>query len=159
MTTTDQTTTTEATEQTTEAPEPTDAPEQPDNPNAEAKKYRLRLRETEAELTEAREQVTANAETIERLQRTLIERAAAEQLTDPADLWRYAEDTTTADLLAEDGTPDPEKVTAAVTAVVAERGYLAKTRTPRPDLSQGASGNAPTRSADPIGDYLAGTLR
>ncbi len=84
----------------------TDDQQTEDTGNREAAKYRRRLRDTEAE----RDQL---AQRVESMQRTEVERlAAVALLKEPRALW--AAGTELADLLAEDGTVDPEKVTAAI---------------------------------------------
>lgn len=142
---------------TTEAPEPTERENTPENGNREAAKYRTRLREAEAERDAVRGELETAAATVERLQRALVERDAAEHLRDPADLWRYAEDASVADLLTEDGTPDPEKVSAVVSDILAERRHLARPRTPRPDMTQGGTGTPPP-PADPVAAFLTDRL-
>lgn len=116
----------EATTPTTEAPEqppttpadddagtehtPADAITEPPYDPAEepvsheAKRYRLRLRETEEALGELARQVSL-------LQRDKAEQIAAETISHPAGLW--ASGVQVSDLLDEDGNVAREKVTAA----------------------------------------------
>lgn len=127
-------TTTEPT--TTEPTEPASTPDAPDDPGTdggdrEAAKYRRRLRETEAE----RDTLTAS---VDSLRRQLVDNLAAPALVDPGDLWRLGVDL--ADLLADDGAVDVDKVNGAIEAVLAERPHLAAPRAPRADLGQGARG-------------------
>lgn len=103
-------------------------------PNREAARYRRRLRATEAERDGLRAQV-------ESLQRAEVERVARTDghLTRPSALW--ASGVSLADLVAQDGTVDRERVMTAVGAAVDRLG-LATVRAPRPDPSQGARGGA-----------------
>ena len=142
--------------QTTEAPEPTEHESAPENGNREAAKYRTRLRETEAERDTVRGELDAAHATVERLQRALVETAAASDLVDPADLWRHG-GVEVSELLADDGTPDPEKVSAVVSDILAERRHLARPRTPRPDMTQGGTGTPPP-PADPVAAFLTDRL-
>lgn len=102
------------TDETTENPrddELEDTPETDESterPNREAR-YRLRLREAEAERD-------ALAGRLTRLQHAEAERLAGEQLTDGADLWR--DGATLTDLLDDDGDLDPGKVREAAEALV-----------------------------------------
>lgn len=90
---------------TPEAADPAQA-EQPEESegNAEAAKFRKRLRETEAERDRLRDQVTA-------LQRQQIEARVASAGVRPAALWAV---TQLADLLTEDGAIDDTKIDTAV---------------------------------------------
>ena len=126
-----------------------------DHRNNEAKRYRLRLRETEAERDKLTEQIAGHEQTIRALQRRLIETAAATTLRDPADLWRY-DNLEVTDLLDDQGIPDPEKIIAAVDNMTAQRRHLERPRTPKPDRKQGAGGPPATIApADPVAAYLA----
>lgn len=81
-------------------------------------KYRVQLRETQAE----RDQLAAR---VESLQRGEVERLAAKVIKQPSALW--AAQTSLADLLADDGTVDERKVTDAASAAQKTLG-LAATR-------------------------------
>lgn len=133
----------------------TEAAEAPKG-NREAAKYRTQLRETEAKLAE----VTSSAETVTgklgNLNRMFIEHLAADGLKDPADLWRYGADVDA--LLTEDGTPDPDKVNAAVQDLLTERPHLTTRPTPKPDLSSGARGQMNYGPKDPVGDALSAAM-
>jgi len=89
-----------------------------EHPAAEAKRYRLRLREAEA----TRDQLAAQ---VEAMQRAEAERIAAATVIQPASIW--AAGTTVADVLDDDGNVDPEKVKAA-TITAAESLGLARTK-------------------------------
>ncbi|PND54445.1 hypothetical protein CRM90_28000 [Mycobacterium sp. ENV421] len=91
------------TEHTADAPEDTDQPAEDKPTNREAK-YRVQLRETEAQ----RDQLAA---TVEAMQRAEVERLAAEHLTKPAALWTAGVELTS--LVGDDGTIDPDLVLAA----------------------------------------------
>lgn len=112
-------TTTEATEpadtdldvtEAAEVTEPADTDAQDDTDpfadrqDRDAAKYRRRLRDTEAE----RDTLAAQ---VEALQRAAIDAQAEAQAIKPAALW--ASGVQLADLLTDDGTVDPSKVTAA----------------------------------------------
>lgn len=105
-------------------------------PSREAAKYRRRLRDTETERDTL-------AETVTTLQRNEVERLAASAIANPAALW--AAGVELSDVLAEDGSVDAEKVTAAAKDA-AERLGLAQ---PRPaNYVRGEGSNpSPTRSA------------
>ena len=79
--------------------------------NAEAKKYRRRLREVEAERDQLQEQVQT-------LRRSEVERQVSGELEDPSDLWRAG--TELEHLLDEDGAVDQGKVAETARAVTAE---------------------------------------
>lgn len=88
---------------------------------AEAIKHRLRAKRA----TEGEQRLLA-AET---------HRAAADVLADPTDLLTFTE---TAELLDDDGWPDPERIAAAAADLVARKPHLA-VRRPRGDIGQGAT--------------------
>jgi len=97
----------------------TDVPD--DEPEPQSKRearYRTALRETEAE----RDTLAAK---VEALQRAEAERLAAKVIQKPGALW--AAQTALADLLNDDGTVDPRKVTDAATTAQKALG-LAATR-------------------------------
>jgi hypothetical protein len=116
-----------------DAPEPTDTPETPARGTAaEAKRYRLKLRETEAE----RDRLAA---LVERHRRADVERALSEsKLADPADLWR--DGLTLDELLDDDGSIDDTKLADAVAAVLAAHPSWAKPTRKPVDLGQGPRG-------------------
>lgn len=92
-------------------PEPADEPEPRSRREA---KYRTQLREAEAE----RDQLAA---TVEALQRTEVERVAADWIAEPTALWAAA-GVQLADLVTENGTVDAAKVTAAARAAREQLG-------------------------------------
>jgi Zn-dependent M28 family amino/carboxypeptidase len=99
---------------------------------AEAKRYRLKLRETEAE----RDRLAA---LVERHRRADVERALSEsKLADPADLWR--DGLTLDELLDDDGSIDDTKLADAVAAVLAAHPSWAKPTRKPVDLGQGPRG-------------------
>ena len=125
--------TTETTEPTAEVEQPTeveDTEQQQDGGNAEAAKYRRRLREAEGERD-------ALAGRLENMQRAEAERLAAEHLAKGAGIW-----TTTAlsDVLDDDGNVDPDRVAQAAQDARENIGLAPAHGTPRPDPSQGALG-------------------
>jgi hypothetical protein len=66
-----------------------------------------------------------------------VQRVAGTVLANGADLLEVG-GIALPDLLDDDGRPDVEKIEGAARALLAERPYLAGTRAPRPDPSQGA---------------------
>ena len=123
-------TTTEAGAELEQPTEAESTEQEQDGGNAEAAKYRRRLREAEAQ----RDTLT---ERLEGLQRAEVERLAGEHLAKGAGIW-----TTTAlsDVLDDDGTVDPAKVTQAAQEARESVGLAPAHGTPRPDPSQGALG-------------------
>ncbi|PXX59847.1 hypothetical protein DFR70_111234 [Nocardia tenerifensis] len=89
-----------------------------DSPNAEAAKWRRKLRDTETELIAARERII-------RYQHAEIERIAAAQLAVPADLFDIGKVTLPA-LLDDNDDPDPVKVHIAVEELLSTRPGLHK---------------------------------
>jgi len=123
-----------STENTPEnTPEPgTGSEETGKGANAEAARYRTRLREAEAERDGISERLTG-------YQRREAERLAASTLSRPADLWLDGADPS--ELLDDEGQLDPEKVAATVAGVLTDRPQLEAGRVrPRPDHAQGGSG-------------------
>ena len=115
-----------------------------ESPNAEAAKYRRRLRETEAAHLEAeqawkteRDQLIAQRDALRKAE---VERIATEQGVTPALVW--AAGTDLGDLVAEDGTVDKDKVAATVDGV--RREFL-----PAPRLAPSLNGAG--RMGEPIG--------
>lgn len=131
MTITDASTDTKEPAETTE---PTTEPTTDEGGNAEAAKYRRRLREAEAERDAARG-------TVESLQRQLAEHLVADRLAQPSDLWDIGRAAVT-ELLGEDGALDPAKVSDAVDSLLAARPGLSTRRAPRPDAGMGKQGGA-----------------
>jgi hypothetical protein len=86
---------------------------QPDHPSRREARYRTQLRAAEAEREELRSQV-------ESLQRAQVDAAIAGYGIKPKAVW--AAGTALADLLGDNGLPDPAKVKAAVTAARFEFG-------------------------------------
>lgn len=153
--------TAENTEHTTEAT-PTEAtdlqeqssseqPEQTANPNAEAAKYRRKLRDTEEALTEFQTTVEAQNQRITSLQRKLIDQHTGPHLHDADDFWKFAE-TELEDLLDDDGLPDLNKVDETLETLLEERRYLKNLRVPQPDPSAGAKGTPAPRPT--VEDFL-----
>lgn len=85
--------------------------------NREAAKYRLRLREAEAERDLAKWQIKTSA-------RAFLEMVAAERLQDPADLWRFG--LSADDVLDEYGVIDPRQIVDAIESLLSARPYLAR---------------------------------
>jgi hypothetical protein len=114
----------------------------------EAANYRTRLRDTEAE----RDRLAA---TVATFQRAAVEKLAAsgdgKKLAAGADLWVAG--VKVEDLLAEDGTVDAAKVSAAVEGVLADHPNWGPTRVRVPrDMGQGQRESAagPVRSMQQI---------
>jgi hypothetical protein len=105
----------EPVEPTPETPEPT--------PNSEAARYRVQLREAQAERDELAGRLTG-------YQRNECERAVADLLEQPGDLWEIAQ----ADVAAfygDDGTLNEAELRAAAGALIDQRPRLAKPMGPR----------------------------
>lgn len=114
-------------------------------------RYRTQLREVEAERDELREQVETARKATEAAQRALVDRLAADSRVKAEALWASLGDAGLSSLLDDDGNISAERVTEACESAASSFGL---SRTPRPDLSQGASGAAP-----PAGDAMADALR
>lgn len=99
-------------------------------PTNEAKKYRLRLRETEAALTAANERIAA-------MQRADAERIASSHLAEPGDLWSLG-GSELADVLDDDGNISADAVTSLAEGIVKSRPGLRK-QSKAVDPSQGRS--------------------
>jgi hypothetical protein len=135
--------------ETTEADSPTpdgNGSEPAETPNAEAARYRRRLREVERE----RDRLTG---TLERYQRAQVERIAQEAgMAVPGDLWAVGGDL--AALVHDDGAVDAEAVSTLVTDILGARPTWRTVVFP--DLGQGARG-MPTppvswaQALDPMG--------
>lgn len=91
----------------------------PESPNAEAARYRRRLREVETE----RDTLAARVETFQRRE---VERLAASHLSRPSDVWLDGAEI--AGLLDDQGDVDPLAVQAATVAVLDGRPQLAPKR-------------------------------
>ena len=117
-----------------------------DSGNREAAKYRRRLRETEQE----RDRLTAQ---VEALQRSEIERAAAAEQIKPAALWSVTE---LADLLAEDGTVDADKLTAGIQAAREVLGLPAPRRNHVPGEGRNPIGASRSTPRDDMVNVVMG---
>ena len=120
--------------------------------NAEAAKYRTRLRETEAERDRLAGIVTGFRTT--EVERTVA--ALSDTLGDPHDLW--TDGVTLDDLLDDDGTVDAGKVEAAVAGVIERHPAWAKQEPPFPDLGQGVRGEIASASPS-IGEAVRNAVR
>lgn len=130
-----------------EPQEGTAGEEQGKNPNREAAKYRTRLREVETERDTLASQV-------ERLQKAHVELMVQDRLHSPKALW--ANGTNVADLLDEDGRPDPEKVKEAVSEAVTSLGLAERPRTPKPHPAQRFGDAVPRPDADGMAAAIRG---
>ncbi|MFJ4220631.1 hypothetical protein [Curtobacterium luteum] len=115
--------------------------------NAEAAKYRRELRDTQAELATVKEQLTT-------MRRAEVERLAEPEGVNGAALW--ASGVELDDLLNEDGTPNTDAVTAAVTSARTAFGIQAKPSTSSAE-GQGTVGESITGPKEQAG--WAGALR
>ena len=114
--------------------EPTPPENEPANPNAEAAKWRRRLRDTEAE----RDRLRAWKDD---QQRGEIERKATERLASPADLWLASSPDAMRD---DEGQIVQAKVDAELARVLEERPHWAKQpERSYPDLHQGPRASEP----------------
>lgn len=117
------------------------------DPNAEARKWRLQLRDTEKRLAAADQRITA-------MQRAEVERLCTTAKTRPDALWDSGIDL--AALLADDGTVDPDAVKAAITSARDRYGIIDPPLKASPvsdpgNFSSGTTGR-PTGTRTP--DYL-----
>lgn len=128
-----------STDEPTDQEAPPEAPEsaQDDRPANREAKYRIRLRETEAQRDALQERVTT-------MQRQAAEGIAAELLDKAAALWAV---TDLQGLLDEQGDLDPAKVTEAANRAISELGASA----PRVSLDFG-QGRRRDRQTGPGGD-------
>lgn len=106
------------------------------DPNSEAARHRIARREAEA-------QTQAVSAKLEAMQRSAIDAQVTALHMKPAALW--AAGTKLADLLGDDGVPDPAKVEAAAEAAKEQLGIPAPKMPPR-GLSSGASSYQPPRN-------------
>jgi hypothetical protein len=102
-----------------------DAPtEEGDPANREAAKYRVRLREVEGE----RDRLT---EQLENVRAQLVQDHARKYLVDPSDVWFGGG---VEEMLAEDGSVDPERVKDVCARLTEQRPHWRRPRsTPDPD--------------------------
>lgn len=98
------TATAETSDATAEAPEATEA-----RGSNEARAYRKRAQEAEAERDSLRERLST-------MQRNEIERMAGDKLVDPTDLW--ATGATVNDYLDADGNLDPDKLNTSIGVIL-----------------------------------------
>lgn len=135
------------------APEPQDAADAEPSSDVsalrrEAASYRRRLRAVEAERDALVAQVDAR-------DRADVERLASDKLADPSDLWQGGVVELTA-LRGDDGALEPERIAAAVDAVVAARPHWAKpAKAPSFDGGAGVT-PAPAGPSMPFGEALKG---
>jgi len=108
--------------------------------NAEAAKYRRRLREVEAE----RDALSA---TLLAARRRDVERHARGHLADVDDAWTIGQ-WNVDEMLGEDGLVDDAKVAAATSALIESRPRLAKGEDISGDFDGGARSSASRPSAD-----------
>lgn len=125
----------------------TDTPDDDhDAGNREAARYRRRLRETEQERDRLTQQVEA-------LQRSEVERAAAAEQIKPAALWSVTE---LADLLAEDGTVDADKLTAGIKSARDVLGLPAPRRNHVPGEGRNPIGSSRSAPRDDMVNVVMG---
>ncbi|MGG7307549.1 hypothetical protein ACQXVK_10195 [Curtobacterium sp. AB451] len=146
MTTTEDTSTTTTGEQQQGQQTPPEAPAAGGG-NAEAAKYRRELRDTQAELATVKEQLIT-------MRRVEVERLAEPEGVNGAALW--ASGVELDDLLNEDGTPNTDAVTAAVSNARTAFGIQGKPATSSAE-GQGAVGESITGPKEQTG--WAGALR
>ena len=118
--------------------------------NTEAAGYRRRLRDTERERD-------ALAERVDRYRRTEVSRLAADTLAVGTDLLSIG-DTALADLVNDDGDPDPQKIRTAAETLVRTRPGLKRGPTPgetRAAIGQGGTHSAPTAPGTTWTDVLS----
>ena len=125
---------------------------------AEAKKFRHLYRESEANRAAENAKHQTDHESalvkIAEYERREAERAAAEVLHDPADLWIHTDETEQRQWSDEFGNIVNAKVRAAAEAVAEQRPYLAKPNTAPPPTDRPIEhlrpGASPTRQEKPV---------
>ena len=116
----------------TEAPEETPEVGSDGKTSREAAKWRTKFRDAETQIAAMTEHVTT-------LQRQLVDQAIAKRITDPSDFWTQAN---IADLLADDGTLDPDRIDAKIAEVLAAKPHWTKRASaaaPTTDVGSGFS--------------------
>lgn len=113
-----------------------DQPDQGGNSNSEARKYRLRLRETERERDQLRD-------TLERTRRSVVDHAVTAAGLDPRLL--TAAGHSTESFIGEDGLIDHAALTSAITKTAEEFKVNRPRLTPNPQ--QGTGGAPPRRTS------------
>jgi glycine/D-amino acid oxidase-like deaminating enzyme len=125
-----------------EAAQPTDTPGDdaaPESPNREAARYRIKLREAEAERDSL-------ATRLANMQRSQIDAHITTMGVKPAAVWAAGAELP--DLVGDDGVVDPEKIAQAVAKAKAELGIdTSKHRPPVGSLRSGAMAPQPPRNA------------
>jgi hypothetical protein len=107
--------------------------------NAEAARYRTRLRESEA----ARDTLTATLDGYRR--RDVVQAAEAAGMARGGDLFDAGQELSA--MLADDGTVDAAKVAAAAAVVLAERPHWAVRPPPRPKVDDAQGRQSPPQSS------------
>jgi hypothetical protein len=125
-------------------------PDEDESPNAEAARYRVRLREAEQEVGHLRGR-------IETMQRADVERQLAGRVAQPADIFEIG-GVDLADLLDDDGNVVPELVDTAVFGLLESRPGLAYQEPPAAGPSTfGMGKHRPTAEPGPSwGDVIRG---
>lgn len=109
-----------------------------DSPNREAARYRVKLREAEARVTESEAEIARLGGVVESLQKAAVESALGNKITAKA-FWAHRGDSGVSGLLTDDGTVDSEKVADAVDTAVQEFGL--GPRRPEPNPYAGSNNN------------------
>jgi hypothetical protein len=105
-------------------PDPTPSQEQPEpSPNSEAARWRTQFREAEAKLDAANEVIAG-------YRRGECQRAIADLLEEPGDLWEIGQADVSA-FYSDDGTLDEDELRAAAGALIDMRPKLGKPPGPR----------------------------
>lgn len=119
---------------TTQTPqtEPIDPPEDGSELAREARSWRKKYQTSKSEAETLTASVTA-------LQRQLVEHQIAGRVVDPADWWSQAN---VADLLAEDGSVDGEKVDAKIAEILTAKPHWAPKLNPAAAPASDVSGNS-----------------
>ncbi|MEV0851478.1 hypothetical protein [Nocardia fluminea] len=109
-----------------------------DNPNREAAKYRVRLREAEGRVTEAEAEVARLGGVVENLQKAAVESTLGNRITAKA-FWASRGESGVSELLTDDGAVDSGKVAAAIDTAIQEFGL--GPRRPEPNPHAGSNNN------------------
>jgi len=118
--------------------------------NEEAKRYRLRLRETEGERDQLRTR-------LEGAQRREVERLAGERLVDPSDVWR--DGLTLEDVTDDEGNIDASRVRGSVHTLLEQHPHWAPAGPSRRSKPKGRDGGAGNGTPPSMGSAFGDALR
>ncbi|BBZ38574.1 hypothetical protein [Mycobacterium conspicuum] len=123
-----------------------DTTEQEGEPKGRAANYRKRAQDAEAKVAEVEAQSAELTATVERLQRLHVEQVVTATGLKPAAVFAVAE---LADLLDEQGLPDHDKITAAITAAQEQLGAARRPEAVRRERQLLSGAGAPPTGPKP----------